>query len=91
MQCFLWKGRQRLERVNEKHTSSESRKYPSTIKARSEIPLAGNYSSISRTVEFDEAEGDEPEGGMFGLNYWEWYQSSGTTGKPIVFAVLVMW
>jgi hypothetical protein len=88
MQCFLWKGRQKLERINDMHTSSGSTR---NIMARSDIPVVGNYSSTSGAVQLAEAEGDEPEGGMFGLNYWDWYQSSGPGGKPFVFAVLVMW
>lgn len=98
LQCFLWRGKEKLQRLN-------VRSQTNTIQKRSESSLrtaSGNetyHDHIAKGVIEDIIAGhakpvsdvEEPEGGIFGIDYWDLYNGATPHVKPFIFAGFVLW
>ena len=100
LQCFLWRGRERLQ-----HLQLQLQPQPQNLFKRSLIPGDLTISALSSPNDGESAETGEialtqvgevsevegPEGGIFGVDYWDLYNDAKGGAKPFIFAGFILW
>jgi hypothetical protein len=97
LQCFLWRGRERLQHLQLQTQTQNNLKRslaPDDLASALITVNDGESAVIGETAftqvgEVSEVEG--PEGGIFGVDYWDLYNDAKAGAKPFIFAGFVLW
>jgi hypothetical protein len=97
LQCFLWRGRERLQHLQLQTKTQNNLKRslaPEDLASALITVNDGESAVIGETAftqvgEVSEVEG--PEGGIFGVDYWDLYNDAKAGAKPFIFAGFVLW
>jgi hypothetical protein len=97
LQCFLWRGRERLQHLQLQTQTQNNLKRslaPEDLASALITVNDGESAVIGETAftqvgEVSEVEG--PEGGIFGVDYWDLYNDAKAGAKPFIFAGFVLW
>lgn len=89
IQVFLWHGKNRLKHL------IDAQEHLVAVAVGSEPRVTAWKRSVAVEggvgVMVDSSEVDESGGTLLGLDYWDWYSSAKSGGKPLIFATLVLW
>jgi len=96
LQCFLWRGKERLQhlqfqpqdQINLKR-SLNPEDLPASALIHDSEKAETKATALTQVGEVSEVEG--PEGGIFGVDYWDLYNDAKAGAKPFIFAGFVLW
>jgi hypothetical protein len=98
LQCFLWRGKERLQQLQVQTQTQERMKrshIPENVLAISSKPLNDDTSHQMQETDFslvgEVSEVEGPEGGIFGVDYWDLYNNAKAGVKPFIFTGFILW
>lgn len=97
LQCFLWRGKEKLQQRVQLQTSNIARRSEvsawslSDDRSHTDHKTMGAIEDILAGHAKPVSDVEEPEGGIFGIDYWDLYNGAKPHVKPFIFAGFVLW
>jgi hypothetical protein len=97
LQCFLWRGKEKLQHLQVVQTRTLTRRSDVSSWTDASDGIQANNTAMGAIGDIlaghakPVSDVEEPEGGMFGIDYWDLYNGAKPHVKPFIFAGLVLW